>query len=96
MEDSIRRFGALVTIAAALGNVIAAGFLLLAFQRAFLSPASPAEDMPEIERASTLEKLVSALVILLLLGGGFYLEPWLALVDGPAQRLSLLFNPGSG
>lgn len=96
MEDSIHRFGALVTIAAALGNVIAAGFLLLAFQRAFLSQDPSAEDMTEIERATPLEKLVSAMVILLLLGGGFYLEPWLELVDGPAQRLSLLFNPGSG
>jgi len=39
---------------------------------------------------------VSALVILLLLGGGFYPEPWLELVDGPAQSLSLLFNAGGG
>jgi len=96
MEDSIHRFGALVTIAAALGNVIAAGFLLLAFQRAFLSQEASAGETDEIEGASPLEKLVSALVILLLLGGGFYLEPWLLLVDGPAQGLSLLFNSGGG
>ena len=96
MEDSIHRFGALVTIAAALGNVIAAGFLLLAFQRAFLAQDASAGETVEIERASALEKLVSAMVILLLLGSGFYLEPWLELVDGPAQSLSLLFRSGGG
>ena len=96
MEDSIHRFGALITIAAALGNVIAAGFLLLAFQRAFLSHQAPAEEQVEIERASPQEKLVSLLVILLLLGGGFYLEPWLKLIDGTAHSLSLLFIPSAG
>ncbi|MCB1869287.1 MAG: NADH-quinone oxidoreductase subunit M [Gammaproteobacteria bacterium] len=96
MEDSIHRFGALITIAAALGNVIAAGFLLLAFQRAFLSMDASVGETEEIERASGLEKLVSAMVILLLLGSGFYLEPWLQLVDASAKSLSLLFNPGGG
>ena len=37
MEASIDRFGGLLTIAAALGNVLAAGFMLWAFQRAFRS-----------------------------------------------------------
>lgn len=96
MEDSIQRFGALVTIAAALGNVIAAGFLLLAFQRAFLAQSEQVGEPVQIERASTLEKLVSAMVILLLLGCGFYPEPWLQLVEGPAHSLSLLLNPGRG
>lgn len=53
-------------------------------------------ETEEIERASGLEKLVSAMVILLLLGSGFYLEPWLQLVDASAKSLSLLFNPGGG
>lgn len=98
MEDSIHRFGALVTIAAALGNVIAAGFLLLAFQRAFLAQPEQVgeQEQAEIERATALEKLIAAVVILLLLGGGFYPEPWLQLVDGSAHSLSLLFSSGGG
>ena len=96
MEDSIRRFGALIAITAALGNVVAAGFLLLAFQRAFLSRDATDGDTEQVEPATTLEKLVSAMVILLLLGCGFYLEPWLRLVDGSARSLSLLFYSGSG
>jgi NADH-quinone oxidoreductase subunit M len=96
LEDAIHRFGALLTTAAALGNVVAAGFLLLAFQRAFLAPATQATEQQQIERASGLEKLVSALVILVLLGGGFYPEPWLDLLDGWAQSLSLLFQGKGG
>jgi NADH-quinone oxidoreductase subunit M len=38
LEAAMERFGALPTVAAALGNVIAAGFLLWAFQKAFLAP----------------------------------------------------------
>ena len=58
MEASIDRFGGLLTIAAALGNVLAAGFLLWAFQRAFLAPgpvASPADSsgIPPSARSAT-------------------------------------------
>jgi NADH-quinone oxidoreductase subunit M len=44
LEASIETFGALPTIATALGNVAAAGFLLWAFQRAFLAPRP--KDLP--------------------------------------------------
>ena len=96
LEDAIHRFGALLTVAAALGNVVAAGFLLLAFQRAFLAPATQVAGQPRVEPASGLEKLVSAMVILVLLGGGFYPEPWLDLLDNSAQSLSLLFQGKGG
>ncbi|MEA3290752.1 MAG: NADH-quinone oxidoreductase subunit M [Pseudomonadota bacterium] len=92
LEDSMHRFGALVTIAAALGNVVAAGFLLLAFQRAFLSPLPETRKAREVERASALEKLVAMLVIFALLGIGFYFEPWLALVETSTQVLSAPFS----
>jgi NADH:ubiquinone oxidoreductase subunit 4 (subunit M) len=42
LEAAIDTFGALSTVAAALGNVAAAGFLLWAFQRAFLSQGKQA------------------------------------------------------
>ena len=93
LEDSMARFGALVTIAAALGNVVAAGFLLWAFQRAFLSRLDERQAVSQVERASPLEKLIAVTVILVLLGAGFYSEPWLALVETSAQQLSAPFNP---
>lgn len=91
MEDAMHRFGALVTIAASLGNVIAAGFLLWAFQRAFLSPPPDDARTMEIERATHLEKLIAILVIAILLGSGFYSEPWLELVESSTRALNMPF-----
>ena len=91
LEAAIGRFGALVTIAAALGNVAAAAFLLWAFQRAFLAPR--VEQRPQtIAPASATERLIAGALILVLLGAGFYSEPWLELVDAPLEALSGRFG----
>ena len=92
LEDSMHRFGALVTIAAALGNVVAAGFLLLAFQRAFLARRSDSGSTKTIEPASALEQSIAILVILIMLGTGFFSEPWLDLIEQPMQELSTVFS----
>ena len=93
LEAAIARFGALVTIAAALGNVAAAGFLLWAFQRAFLAPAA-AETTAKIPPATWPERLIAGVVILVLLGAGFYSEPWLAVTDAPLSALATRFGLG--
>jgi NADH-quinone oxidoreductase subunit M len=92
LEAAIGRFGALVTIAAALGNVAAAAFLLRAFQRAFLAPANTPEAAP-VTPASPLERVIAGLLILVLLGTGFWTEPWLNLLDTPLAALAERF-PG--
>lgn len=92
LEASIEEFGALLTVAAAIGNVAAAGFLLYAFQRAFLAPAAEGSNLEEIERATPLELLVAALVLAVLLVSGFYSEPWMALVDAPLEALGAQFE----
>jgi NADH-quinone oxidoreductase subunit M len=89
LEASMHRYGALVTIAAALGNVVAAGFLLWAFQRAFLS-ARP-EGMREIEPVNRAEVLLAGIVLVCLLGAGFYSEPLLELVDMSLVNLGELY-----
>ncbi len=86
LEASIARFGGLLTIAAALGNLLAAGFLLWAFQRAFLGPCP--EGQAPVERLGLAEWLVSGAVIAVLLGVGFYSHPWLELIDVPLATLS--------
>ncbi|CAK0780260.1 NADH-quinone oxidoreductase subunit M [Gammaproteobacteria bacterium] len=78
LEASIIRFGGLVTILAAIGNVAAAGFLLLAFQKAFLAPVT-VERKLAVERATPLEWMLAGLMIALLLGVGFHSEPWINL-----------------
>ncbi|MEW7983956.1 MAG: hypothetical protein G8D58_13205 [gamma proteobacterium symbiont of Phacoides pectinatus] len=87
----MRRFGALVTIAAALGNVIAAGFLLWAFQRAFLAPASEDSATSRVARTSPGEALLALILILVLLGSGFYSEPWIELVEHSFVNLDALY-----
>jgi len=92
LEASIERFGALLTVAAAVGNVAAAGFLLYAFQRAFLSPAPAGVDLDTIDRSKPMELLVAVLVLAVLLGTGFYSEPWMVLTDAPMQALGTHFE----
>lgn len=91
LEASIQRFGTLLTIAAALGNVVAAGFLLWAFQRAFLAPRSGPSPRAPIERITASEAMVAGLVVAVLLGTGFYTEPWLRLIETPLSNLGALF-----
>ena len=92
LEASIHRFGALLTVAAAVGNVLAAGFLLWAFQRAFLGPRSPGQA--NSSPASLEEKTIAVLVIIILLGVGFFPEPWLNLIDAPLDNLTQLYSQG--
>jgi len=93
LEASIHRFGALITVAAAVGNVIAAGFLLWAFQRAFLSPKiSTSITVVKIKPASTQEKLIALVVMAILLSTGFYSEPWFDLIENSLESLSNLYE----
>jgi NADH-quinone oxidoreductase subunit M len=92
MEAAIHRFGALVTIASALGNVVTAGFLLWAFQRAFLAPRQGGQRPFQLIPVSRSEIFVVSALVLVLLGSGFYIEPWLSLIERPLANLSALFN----
>ncbi|MGD2074891.1 MAG: NADH-quinone oxidoreductase subunit M [Gammaproteobacteria bacterium] len=97
MEAAIGRFGALVSIAAALGNVAAAAFLLRAFQRAFLAPAGDERRLAAIEPATAMERFMAISVILILLGAGFYTHPWLDLIESGLGGLDAIYAdpPGS-
>lgn len=92
LEAAIETFGALPTVAAALGNVAAAGFLLWAFQRAFLAP--PPDDLPvhDIERTQPMEYFIGGTALLVLLLAGFFPEPWLHLTDSATQALAAYFD----
>ena len=92
MEASIERYGAVVTTAAAVGNVLAAGFLLLAFQRAFLAPQQAQAIPLDVEATQPMERFISGLLILIVLSIGFYSEPWMELVEQSAKTLSLPYH----
>jgi NADH-quinone oxidoreductase subunit M len=89
LEASIARFGALSTVATALGNVAAAGFLLWAFQKAFLSQEKT--GMHDVDRTQSMEYLVCGIAVAALLAIGFFTEPWLQLTDVASQALAARF-----
>ena len=92
LEAAILEFGAMVTIAAALGNVAAAAFLLWAFQRAFLAPL--ADDIPAytLEPPSGMERSIAVMIIVILVGSGFYSKPWLELLEHSFDGLTALYQ----
>ena len=94
LEASFERFGALVTVAAAVGNVIAAGFLLYAFQKAFLAPKTSADltGSKTLKPVSIQERLLAIMVVSILLIVGFYPEPWLVLIENSLEGLSNLYG----
>jgi NADH-quinone oxidoreductase subunit M len=91
LEAAIHKFGALPTVGAALGNVAAAGFLLWAFQRAFLAPP-PAGRGGAVERATSMEWFIAGVLVLVMLAAGFHMTPWLDLVEAPMKALAGRFG----
>ncbi len=95
MEAAMRRFGALIPIAAALGNVASAAFLLWSFQRVFL--ASPGQKVtpvvPSVGYDRWLELTLAILLIGVQLTAGFFSEPWLHLLDQTAQTMAAPYAP---
>ena len=89
LEASIDKFGALSTVATALGNVAAAGFLLWAFQKAFLSQAKAGGH--DVDKTLIMEYLVCGVALTALLAIGFFTEPWLYLTETASQAAAARF-----
>lgn len=89
LEASIDRFGALPTVATALGNVAAAGFLLWAFQRAFLSQAR--QGGHDVDKTLPMEYVVCGIALAAMLAIGFFTEPWLYLTETASQAAAARF-----
>ncbi len=92
LEAAMERFGALITVVAALGNVIAAGFLLWSFQRAFLTPREAPVNTSYLEKTTWSERAVALLLLAVLVTAGFHSEPWLHLIDAPLENLYSLYH----
>ncbi|MEZ5536725.1 MAG: NADH-quinone oxidoreductase subunit M [Thiolinea sp.] len=96
LEGSILSFGALVTIAAAIGNLIAAGFLLRSFQRTFLGKPEGSTEQWDTGRVRVTESILAGTVILITVVVGFYDEPWLALTEQAVGGLEALWPDRAG
>ena len=96
LEASIAEFGALITIAAALGNVVAAGFLLFAFQKAFLSEPECDTSRWDTSPARITERSLAIIMIVVILGMGFFSDLWLDLFEHTLDGLSALYGNRGG
>jgi NADH-quinone oxidoreductase subunit M len=82
VEGIIEEDGWLLAIAILLGNVMAAAFLLRAFQQIFIAtPKRIHQPFSSTHHPVRTERLIAIVVSLLLIGSGFYTTPWLNFID---------------
>lgn len=89
MEGAIESHHWGIAVVVAAGSVTSAGFLLWAFQRAFLARRRDHALHPEKIRLSLPELTLTAAICAVLLGVGFYSRPWLEVVDTSLIQLAL-------
>ncbi|HYE35283.1 NADH-quinone oxidoreductase subunit M [Methylocaldum sp.] len=92
LEGAIEAHDWGITIAVATGNVLAAAFLLWAFQRAFLAQRKEAVLQPQKTRLTVPEATLNGVVCAVLLGVGFYTDPWLKIVNESVSELAQRFE----
>lgn len=82
IEGIIEEDGWLIAIAILLGNVLAAAFLLRAFQQIFIAtPKRVLQPYSITHHPVTIERLIAIVICTLLIGSGFYTTPWLNFID---------------
>ena len=96
IEGTIYANGWLVSIAILIGNVLAAAFLLRAFQLVFISASkrsygSHTLDSQERSRPSPRdERIIAVVICALLIGIGFHTSPWFNIIDQSEKNISAL------
>ncbi len=88
VEGIIEEYGWLLAIAILVGNLLSAGFLLWAFQRMFMAaPKRAAQPYSCTHHPVRTERIIAAMICLLLIGTGFYTTPWLNFIDQDATEI---------
>lgn len=88
LEGALETYEWPVSLMVAGGSVLSAAFLLWAFQRAFLAERKDAALHPKEFKLSLQELLLVGTLCSLLLGMGFYSEPWLKIVEASLSYLA--------
>lgn len=88
IEGTIEEHGWLIAIAILVGNVLAAGFLLWAFQRLFIAnPKRFVQPYSSIHHPVLQERIIALAICGLLVATGFYTTPWLKFIDQEASEI---------
>jgi NADH-quinone oxidoreductase subunit M len=92
IEGTIEEDGWLIAITILIGNVLAAAFLLRAFQQIFITVPKRAKQPYHCSHHSVIKERIIALVICgLLIISGFWSTPWLKFIDQDAVAISLMY-----
>lgn len=84
--------GWIIATVIGLGNVLAAAFLLWAFQRVFLADIKRAVTVNHLVKSPVYERIIALLICGLLLTTGFYSSPWLSLVNTANGTIGKYYN----
>jgi len=88
IEGAIEEHGWWTAIAILAGNVLAAGFLLWAFQRLFIAkPRRFQQPYSSLHHPVFKERIITVTICGLLIGTGFYTTPWLKYIDQEASEI---------
>ncbi|WP_340122308.1 NADH-quinone oxidoreductase subunit M [Methylobacter svalbardensis] len=88
VEGIIEEYGWLLAIAILVGNLLSAAFLLWAFQRIFMAASKRAvQPYSCTHHPVKTERIIAAMICLLLIGTGFYTTPWLNFIDQDAAEI---------
>jgi NADH-quinone oxidoreductase subunit M len=96
LEGILETAGWGIATLAAAGNVLAAGYLLWAYQRIFLarSPKRRSAMLTDLRRR---ERVMAGLLCAVMIGVGLYADPWIKMIGGAVDDVSqrLGASPGS-
>ncbi len=82
IEGTATRYGWLVVTAILLGNLLAAGLLLRAFQQIFIAAPKRFQHPPsDTHYWFRAKRLIAVSICSLLIGTGFYTTPWVHMID---------------
>ncbi|MGZ4958103.1 MAG: complex I subunit 4 family protein [Methylomonas sp.] len=88
IEGTIEEHGWLMAIAILMGNVLAAAFLLWAFQRLFIAhPRRKIQPFSSVHHPVVKERIIAVVICGLLVATGFYTTPWLTYIDQEASEI---------
>lgn len=88
LEGIIERDGWMIATAILIGNVLAAAFLLKAFQQMFISSSKRAtQPLSSFNHPVITERVIAFVICALLIGTGFYTTPWLNFIDQDAATI---------
>lgn len=88
LEGIIEQDGWLIATAILIGNVLAAAFLLRAFQQVFIAaPQRALQTQSSLHHPVVSERVIAVVIGALLIGTGFYTTPWLNFIDQDAATI---------